>query len=342
MNAIQLVVFLTSVIGSARWMIPTDGFLISSRTIHLPPASHFIHPTTTYTGGRTRQYPPIIGPTRGATTVPEQLPTPQQDIPSPEDVFSLMDTDHDGYVGEMELKDILAKLDIDASSAEVHALFLLMHGQEEGQIAYEEFVDWYATAVGDASARTNVVVDAILSRRTVHQFDPDPVEEDVFRTAIAAAIAAPNHRMTEPWRFIRLGENTIRQIAALNASRSTTATTNPEIVREQRERWERIPGWCVVTSARCDADPVLDRENYAATCCAVHNFCLAMHAEGVGTKWTTGPVTRMREFLDLCGIDPEREDVVGCLWYGFAKGGLEHLEAPRRKKDVDDVLSYLP
>ena len=27
------------------------------------------------------------------------------------------------------------------------------------------------------------------------------------------------------------------------------------------------------------------REDYAACCCAVHNLCLSLHAEGIGTKW---------------------------------------------------------
>merc|ERR1712039_1007093 len=59
-------------------------------------------------------------------------------------------------------------------------------------------------------------------------------------------------------------------------------------------------------------------EDYAATCCAIQNFMLSMWIEGVGTKWTSGDITRTQDFADSCGIDVEAERVVGCIWYGFA------------------------
>jgi hypothetical protein len=36
-------------------------------------------------------------------------------------------------------------------------------------------------------------------------------------------------------------------------------------------QWKSTPGWMVVTSRRSD-DPLVDREDYAACCCAVQNF----------------------------------------------------------------------
>lgn len=34
--------------------------------------------------------------------------------------------------------------------------------------------------------------------------------------------------------------------------------------------------------------------------------------------------------------------MAGCIWYGFATGGLRAADPRRRKKGVDDVLSTLP
>ena len=104
-----------------------------------------------------------------------------------------------------------------------------------------------------------------------------------------------------------------------------------------------MPGWLVVTSALADGGAGTQREveDRDATCCAIQNLCLALWAEGVGTKWTSGAVTRSAEFRALCGIG-EDEAVVGVVWYGLASGGLGAVRESPRKLAVDDVLSTLP
>ena len=74
----------------------------------------------------------------------------------------------------------------------------------------------------------------------------------------------------------------------------------------------------------------------------MQNFMLSMWSEGIGSKWTSGPVQKTQEFADLCGVDTSKEKVVGCIWYGFATGGLKNADPKRRKKDVEDVWDVLP
>jgi hypothetical protein len=58
---------------------------------------------------------------------------------------------------------------------------------------------------------------------------------------------------------------------------------------------------------------------------------------GVGSKWTTGDITREQRFFDLVGIDPDTESVVGLIWYGYPK-----LTPAQSRKSVDDILRELP
>ena len=58
---------------------------------------------------------------------------------------------------------------------------------------------------------------------------------------------------------------------------------------------------------------------------------------GVGTKWTTGEITRDPRFFDITGLDPDREFVVGLIWYGYPK-----LTPSQSRKDIADVLTELP
>lgn len=87
-----------------------------------------------------------------------------------------------------------------------------------------------------------------------------------------------------------------------------------------------------MTSQRSD-DPVLEQEDFAATCCAVQNFSLALWEHGVGVKWTTGSVTRHDEFYRALQIDPDQEKVIGLLWYGYP----EDIPTQKRRS-VDEVL----
>jgi nitroreductase len=181
----------------------------------------------------------------------------------------------------------------------------------------------------------DAVARLIRSRRTVHLFEPEPVPEAVVLRALDLARWAPNHRLTEPWRFVLLGPETARAVADLNAA-LVAEQRGAEAGEAKRARWRAIPGWLVVTCRRSE-DPVREREDYAACCCAVQNLQLYLWSEGVGVKWTTGPVTRTARFYDLLGLDAGRERVVGLLWYGLPAAVPEVSRRP-----LDEVLARRP
>ena len=181
----------------------------------------------------------------------------------------------------------------------------------------------------------DAVAHLIRSRRTIHLFEPEPVPEAVVLRALDLSRWAPNHRLTEPWRFVLLGPETARAVADLNAE--LVAEQRGESAGEaKRARWRAIPGWLVVTCRRSE-DPVREREDYAACACAIQNLQLYLWSEGVGTKWTTGPVTRTARFYELLGLDAEHETVVSMLWYGTPTA----VPATQRRP-LGEVLARLP
>jgi len=257
------------------------------------------------------------------------------------EIFSIVDTDNSDTICCDELGSMLNMLDIDASESEVEALFKYLDMNGDGEICFEDFSPWYDSARTAAELEATTIRDIILARRTTNKFDETPISDEVLRRAILCAIQAPNHGMTEPWRFIKLGKKSIDKISELN-SRALFEAGKKKKAKLKMKRWKSIPGWCVVTSKLNDDDKIREEEDYAATCCAIQNFMLSMHGDGVGTKWTSGPITRTQEFAELCGVDKTQEKIVGCLWYGFSSGGLNHNPTVPRKKSVDDVLSERP
>ena len=58
---------------------------------------------------------------------------------------------------------------------------------------------------------------------------------------------------------------------------------------------------------------------------------------GVGSKWTTGDITRDERFYDIVGIDDDKESVVGLVWFGYPK-----LTPSQQRAALSEVLEELP
>jgi nitroreductase len=170
------------------------------------------------------------------------------------------------------------------------------------------------------------VAEVVRGRRTIGAFCPDPVPWEFVEQALELACWAPNHHKTEPWRFTSLGPATVRQVVELNAA-LVAAKKGADVAETKRRQWSRVPGWLLVTCVRSN-DPLTQEEDYAACCCAMQNVMLGLWSQGVGSKWTTGDVTRDPAFFSLVQIDPTTERSVGLLWYGFPDAVPQQTRRP--------------
>jgi len=168
----------------------------------------------------------------------------------------------------------------------------------------------------DSPETAATVAGVIESRRTINFFKSEQPPRETIERAIDLARWAPNHHLTEPWHFYHLSDETKAGVVELNTE-LVRAKRGDEAAAKKQERWSKIPGWLAVTCDRND-DQHAFLEDYAAVSCAIHNISLYLWSEGIGTKWTTGPVTRDHRFYELIWADPERETLVGLLWYGYA------------------------
>jgi nitroreductase len=165
------------------------------------------------------------------------------------------------------------------------------------------------------SRPTSDAVAALLrERRTTHDFLPERIADDVVERAIEVGSWAPNHHRTEPWRFYLLGALARKQIIERNTV-LVRAAKGDRVAEIKRQRWLEVPGWLLMTCLHND-DVQREREDYAACCCAAQNMMLTLWADGIGTKWTTGAITRDPELFHMLGVHAAREFVVGLFCYG--------------------------
>ena len=182
---------------------------------------------------------------------------------------------------------------------------------------------------------TEDVAALIRGRRSIDLFEPDPVSNAVVRDAIDVARWAPNHRLTQPWRFYLIGPTTRRGVTDL-AVELEVAKKGERAGPVRRARLDGVPGFLVLTTRRSD-DALLEREDYAACCCAAHSLMLYLWQRDIGTKWTTGGITRDARFYALLGIDAVKESVVAFIWYGKPR-----VVPAQERKPAAELVTELP
>ena len=175
----------------------------------------------------------------------------------------------------------------------------------------------------------------LRTRRSIDLYEPTPVDPAVLLEAIDVARWAPNHKLTQPWRFYLVGPQTAAAIIEL-AAEIDTAKKGERAGDARRARWKAVPGFFVLTCARSDS-PMQEHEDYGACCCAAENLMLYLWQRGIGTKWSTGRVTHDPRFYELLGIDATKETVVGFFFYGVPK-----VVPEQKRKPVEEIVALRP
>jgi nitroreductase len=150
------------------------------------------------------------------------------------------------------------------------------------------------------------VYQAIYRRRMAWKYKDAPVSREVIRRMLDAAVWAPNHRLTEPWRFfvVEKGSRTRERVAQLAYDTSMERTNNP--VRAQATRQAVLdPAYIVYVYCVPGQNEETTRENYAAVCCAAQNISLAGVAEGLAVTWETGGPTRSPRLKETLGAEQD-------------------------------------
>lgn len=181
------------------------------------------------------------------------------------------------------------------------------------------------------------LLELLLTRKTVHDYASEPLPPGALERAFQAALAAPNHRMTEPWRFCRVmgqAREYIFEVALELKVQKAGGELDPS-TREATRQKMLHPAELIVACKVREADPQVAQEDYAAVACAIHNFSLSLWAEGIGSKWSTGGITVDPRVYARLGVDPERLEIVGFVWVGIAS--KDRPKVPRTL-NVTDVV----
>lgn len=164
---------------------------------------------------------------------------------------------------------------------------------------------------------------AIKARRTHKQYGAEPVAEDVVRALLDLARFAPNHHLTQPWRFRVLGPSTREALDAV-------------VPEKEVAKLRRAPT-LVLATAVLSGDPQQDEEDLHAVACTVYAVLLGATSRGLASYWRTPGCFAEPAVRELLGLDAD-ERVVALIHLGDAVS-----QPPEKERTpLDDVLSWLP
>jgi nitroreductase len=166
------------------------------------------------------------------------------------------------------------------------------------------------------------LAELIRTRRTQKAFEPTPVGPATLDELFELARWAPNHHLTNPWRFRVLGP---RALEALKEAAGPEAA--PKL--------DRAPT-LVAASVVQTGDPVTDEEDFAAAAVATFIVLLGAHERGLEGYWRTPAVLRTAEGCEACGV-PDGERVLGLIHLGRGKGS----KAAPEREPIERFRSYL-
>lgn len=184
------------------------------------------------------------------------------------------------------------------------------------------------------------LTELIKQRRTIYQFQEKPVSSTLIESFIEAAIHAPNHKLTEPWKFLMIGSKTQNSLAEVYAQKRALKH-HDEGTEGYKQAYEKslnkflaIPTM-VFFVQQLGEDPVTTKEDYAACSCAIQNFQLAAWEQGVGVQWSSGPILKDERTFEMLGLDFDKHELIAALYMGYPKA-----VGSTKRKAVFEVIEY--
>ncbi len=154
------------------------------------------------------------------------------------------------------------------------------------------------------------LLEALKSRRSVRRFKDQRIDDATIEDILQYAPWVPNHHVSEPWRYIIVTGESLKELADLRFHAVLEKRQGQDGAKERAEkaRLEFLEAPIVVVAVqRLDDNPVRRREDYAAMAMSCYNIILAAWSHHMGCYWNTGPLVTSKAVADWLNLAPNEE-----------------------------------
>ncbi|GBD17449.1 Putative NAD(P)H nitroreductase YdjA [bacterium HR26] len=195
-----------------------------------------------------------------------------------------------------------------------------------------------AIELPDGARGGATVLELLRTRRSMPRVQPACPPREVIEQVLEAAVWAPNHHLTEPWRFIVLTGEARRELgeAMARGKLAREGTVDPPKLDALRRKPLRAPVIVAVGVIPASREPEVEIEEICAGAAAIQNLLLAAHGLGLAAMWRTGEAAFDPEVKAFLGLPPAAH-LLGFVYLGYPAG-----EPPRRtRRPAAEVTTWL-
>lgn len=178
------------------------------------------------------------------------------------------------------------------------------------------------------------LLEAIHTRRSIGKHLQDLPPRGLIEQLLSAAVQAPNHHETEPWRFVivagkaRAEMGAVMEAALRRRMAGEDGSKVDGLAIAERAKPMRSPVLIVVgvkhdlkekpalSLSNGGGERVVPVEDLEAAAAAVQNMLLAAHALGLAAQWRTGDGAFDPDVKAWFGLAPS-DEIAGIVYVGY-------------------------
>ena len=171
-----------------------------------------------------------------------------------------------------------------------------------------------------------------MTRRSMSRTSDRICDRKLIGRLLEAAVRAPTHHLTQPWRFVVIGGDARTELGEALAAAARREGRDPEVERAKPQRAPVII--CVIEHPKTRHARVVENEEHYAVGAAMQNILIAANAEGLAAMIRTGPATELPEVRTFLGVKDD-ELIAGFIYVGYPREDEPERPLTRRTPVAD-------
>jgi nitroreductase len=189
---------------------------------------------------------------------------------------------------------------------------------------------------------TDQVNQLIQNRRSTKPrfFNGDKIPNALVWKVLENGNWAPNHGLTQPWRFKVFTDSGLEKLANFQANLYKEITPeekfNPEKYERMKTNLLKSSHVIVICMKRQKSEKILEIEEIEAVACSVQNMALTASAYGICSFWGSGGITYTDELKEFLGLEA-KDRCLGYLYLGYS----DNPTTKSRRDPIQDKVEWL-
>ena len=180
------------------------------------------------------------------------------------------------------------------------------------------------------------VRQAIVQRRSIKNFNGQPVDRETLLTVLEDAKWAPNHGSREPWRLVVACGKELSELHELLRDFGVPKwkdMSDEELTKNMKKFTS--PGAYAFVVVPEDVRQKERLEDYAAASAYIQNAQLVAWDLGIGSCWKTPPFVDVPKFREAMGIK-QGERIISMLQFGY----FDEMPKARQRKSTEEFITF--